>query len=182
MSGRTAAVKRGTKETEISVKLDLDGSGEYDISCSLQFLKHMLETLSRYSSVDMKIGISGDDDHHVTEDAAITIGSALKKAIGTIPICRMSTRTVAMDDALVMVSVDIADRPYADIECPDTLYTHFFRSFAMSSGMTMHIMVLRGRDDHHITEAAFKSLGLCIKDAIRVRSREISTKDTVKMR
>jgi imidazoleglycerol-phosphate dehydratase len=85
-----------------------------------------------------------------------------------------------MDDALVTVSVDLADRPYADIECPDTLYSHFLRSFAMSSGMTLHTLVIRGEDDHHITEAIFKSLGLCIKDAVRIRDREISTKDTVR--
>jgi imidazoleglycerol-phosphate dehydratase len=180
MNGRTAALERKTRETEISVKIDLDGSGEYDVKCQIPFLKHMTETLSRYSSVDMTVKASGDDDHHIAEDVAITMGSALRKAVGTRPICRMSTRTVAMDDALVTVSIDLADRPYADIDCPDPLYTHFLRSFAMSSGMTMHTMVMRGFDGHHIIEATFKALGLCMKDALRVRDRELSTKDTVR--
>ena len=180
MSGRAAAVERKTRETEVSVKLDLDGSGEYDIKCQMQFLKHMTETLSRYSSVNMILKVSGDDEHHIIEDTAITIGSALKKAAGTKPICRMSSRTVAMDDALVMVSMDIVDRPYAEIDCPDPLYAHFFRSFAMSSGMTLHTVVMRGFDDHHIIEATFKALGLCLKDALRIRDKELSTKDAVK--
>ena len=180
MSGRTAAVERKTRETDVSVKLDLDGSGEYDVKCQIPFLKHMTETLSRYSSVDMTVKASGDDDHHIIEDAAITLGSALKKAIGTQPIYRMSTKTVAMDDALVMVSIDLADRPYAEVECPDPLYAHFFRSLAMSSGMTMHTMIMRGFDNHHIIEATFKALGLCLKDSLRIRNKELSTKDTVR--
>jgi len=180
MSGRTATVERKTKETEISVKLDLDGSGEYDVKCQIPFMKHMTETFSRYSSVDMTVKASGDDDHHIVEDVAITIGSALKKAVGSQPICRMSSRTVAVDDALVMVSIDLADRPYAEIECPDPLYTHFFRSLAMSSGMTIHTVIMRGFDDHHIIEATFKALGLCMKDSLRLRNKELSTKDTVR--
>ena len=182
MSGRTAAVERKTKETDISAKLDLDGSGEYEISCDIQFFKHMLETLSRYSSMNMNVRISGDDEHHIIEDSAMIIGSALKKAVGGSTICRMSTRTVVMDDAMVMVSIDMADRPYADIECPDTMYSHFFRSFAMSSGMAMHTLIFRGTDGHHIIEAAFKALGLCIKDAVRIRDKELSTKGTVRMK
>jgi len=182
MSGRTATVERKTKETEVSVKLDLDGSGEYDVKCQIPFLKHMTETLSRYSSVDMAVKASGDDDHHIIEDVSISIGSALKKAIGAQPIYRMSTRTVAMDDALIMVSIDLADRPYAEIECPDPMYAHFFRSFAMSSGMTMHTMILRGFDNHHVIEATFKALGLCMKDSLRIRNKELSTKDTVEMK
>lgn len=182
MSVRTATVERKTKETDISVKLNLDGSGEYDVKCDVPFLRHMLETLSRYSSIDLTVKATGDDDHHIIEDVGITLGSALKKAIGTQPICRMSSRTVVMDDALVMTSIDLADRPYAEIECPEPLYLHFLRSLAMSSGMTLHTMVFRGFDDHHIIEAIFKSLGQCLKDSVRPRSKELSTKDTVKMK
>lgn len=180
--GRTADIERRTKETCVSAKVDLDGSGRYDVDCGIGFMRHMLETLSRYSSVDIAVKASGDDDHHTIEDIGITLGAAFRKALGEGPVCRMATRTVAMDDALVMTSVDIVDRPYADIDCPDPLYLHFLRSFAMSSGMTVHTLVLRGFDEHHIIEAAFKSLGLCLKDALRVRGSELSTKDSVKMK
>lgn len=178
--GRTADIERRTKETSVEVSIDLDGSGEYEVECDIQFMKHMLETLSRYSAVDMRIKASGDDEHHIIEDIGITLGAAVRKALDGKPICRMSTRVVAMDDALVMASIDMVDRPFAEIECPDTLYSHFLRSFAMSAGMTMHTLIFRGFDEHHIIEATFKSLGLCIKDAVRLRPKELSTKDSVR--
>ena len=181
MSGRTAEVERKTKETVIKAAVNIDGTGTYDVKCDIRFLKHMIETLSRYSSIDIAMSISGDDDHHIIEDAGITIGNAVKKA-NTTPIKRMSTQTVVMDDALVMVSIDLADRPYAEIECPDTLYLHFLRSMAMSLGMTLHVVVMRGFDDHHIVEATFKALGLCLMDSLTVRKKEISTKDSVKVK
>ena len=180
MTARNASIERKTKETEIVVKMNLDGSGKYDIECPIPFLTHMIETLSRYSSIDITMTADGDDEHHIIEDVGITLGSALKKAMGTAPIFRMSTKTVAMDDALVMTSIDLVDRPYAEIECPDTLFLHFLRSFAMSSGMTMHTMAMRGFDDHHIIEATFKSLGLCLNEALTLRKGELSTKDKVK--
>ena len=94
----------------------------------------------------------------------------------------MCTKTVVMDDALVMTSLDIVDRPYAEVDCPDPLYHHFFRSFAMSAGITLHMMVIRGFDEHHIIEAGFKSLGLALKGAIVKRDSELSTKDKVKVK
>ena len=180
MTARSTSIERRTKETEVIVKMNLDGSGAYDIDCPIPFLRHMLETLSRYSSVDITVTASGDDEHHIIEDVGITLGAALKKAMGTTSIKRMSTKTVAMDDALVMTSIDLVDRPFAEIECPDPLFLHFLRSFAMSCGMTLHTMVMRGFDDHHIVEAIFKSLGLCLADALAVRKNELSTKDRVK--
>ena len=175
-------MERKTRETEISVELDLDGKGRFDVECDLQFLKHMIETLSRYSGMDITLKASGDNEHHIIEDVAITLGKAFADALDGEPIERMATRTVVMDDALVMTSLDIVDRPYAEVDCPDQLYHHFFRSFAMSAGITLHMMVIRGFDEHHIIEAGFKSLGLALKGAIVKRSSELSTKDKVKVK
>ena len=177
MKGRVSGIERRTKETDVSVNMDIDGSGRYDIKCGNTFLKHMAETLSRYSSVDISMKADGDDEHHLVEDVGITLGMALRDAIGKDPIERMATKTVVMDDAMVTVSLDIVDRPYADIDCPDPLYHHFFRSFAMSSGITLHILVIRGFDDHHVVEASFKAFGKCLKEALRRRDAELSTKD-----
>jgi imidazoleglycerol-phosphate dehydratase len=93
----------------------------------------------------------------------------------------MATKTVPMDDALVTVSLDVVDRPFADVDCPDPLYHHFMRSFAMSSGITLHIVVVRGFDDHHIIEASFKSMGLALKEALQPRDAELSTKDRARI-
>jgi imidazoleglycerol-phosphate dehydratase len=176
MKGRASGIERKTKETEVSVNIVIDGEGIYDVKCSNGFLKHMVETLSRYSSANISMKAKGDDDHHLVEDVAITLGLALKDAIGKTPIERMATKTVVMDDAMVTVSLDI-ERPYADIDCPDTLYHHFFRSFAMAAGMTLHILVVRGFDEHHIVEASFKALGKSLRFALKKRDTEISTKD-----
>ena len=97
--------------------------------------------------------------------------------MGDEPIERMATAVIPMDDALVMASLDLVDRPYADIDCPDPLYTHFMRSLAMSAGMTLHIVVIRGFDEHHIVEAGFKATGKALAEALRRRSTELSTKD-----
>jgi len=177
MKGRTSGIERKTKETNVSVKVDIDGKGKYNVTCSNTFLKHMTETLSRYSSADITMKAEGDDEHHLIEDAGITLGMAFRDAVGKDPIERMATKTVVMDDAMVTVSLDIVDRPYAEIDCPDAVYHHFFRSFAMSFGITLHILVIRGFDDHHIVEASFKALGRCLKEAVKKRDAELSTKD-----
>ncbi|MCL1979242.1 MAG: imidazoleglycerol-phosphate dehydratase [Methanomassiliicoccaceae archaeon] len=181
MAERTVELERKTRETDVSVKLNIDGSGKYDVKCDVQFLKHMVETFARYGSFDVSMKASGDDDHHLVEDAAITLGTAFKKALDDRPVERMSTVVVPMDDALVMVSVDIIDRPFADIDCPDQLYHHFMRSFAMSSGITLHVVQIRGFDDHHIVEATFKALGTALKNATVPRNAELSTKDRPKV-
>ncbi len=181
MANRTAAIERKTRETQIIAELNLDGSGKFDVECDIQFLKHMIETFSRYSNIDIKLRAVGDNDHHLIEDVGITLGKAFAQALGGQPIERMCTKTVVMDDALVLTSLDIVDRPYADIDCPDPLYHHFFRSFAMSAGITLHIMVIRGFDEHHIIEAGFKSMGLALKGAVVRRDSELSTKDKVKV-
>lgn len=177
MADRKASIERKTRETQISAAVDVDGEGRFDVECGIGFLKHMVETLSRYSGMDVALRASGDDDHHVIEDTAITLGKAFARALGDGPIERMADRTVVMDDAMVSVALDIVDRPYAEIDCPDPMYVHFFRSFAMAAGITLHILVVRGSDAHHIVEASFKAVGLCLRDASRPRRSELSTKD-----
>ncbi len=179
---RAAKIERSTRETKVTIELNIDGNGNFDVVTDVQFLKHMIETLARYGSFDIKMDASGDNEHHLIEDVAITLGQAFKQALGTSPIARMATSTLTMDDALVMTSLDIVDRPYAEIDCPDPLYHHFFRSFAMSAGMTLHILQIRGFDEHHIIEASFKTMGTALKTAVIPRETELSTKDSVKVK
>ncbi len=179
MSSRTAKMERKTRETQVSIALDIEGTGKYDVKCDNQFLKHMVETLSRYSGIDITMTAAGDNDHHLIEDVGITLGKTLLKALNDKPIERMATSTVVMDDAMMMASLDIVDRPYCEVDCPDPLYQHFFRSFAMSACITLHIVQIRGFDEHHIVEASFKSMGRALKDALRYRDSELSTKDRV---
>ncbi|MBR4227458.1 MAG: imidazoleglycerol-phosphate dehydratase [Candidatus Methanomethylophilaceae archaeon] len=181
MTGRTAKIDRRTRETQISVELDVDGTGRFEVESNIMFLRHMVETLARYASFDLKVSAYGDNDHHIIEDTAITIGKALQQALDGRPVERMATAIVPMDDALVMTSLDLVDRPYADIDCPSPEYHHFFRSFAMSAGLTLHVVVMRGFDEHHIIEAGFKSMGKALKEAVRPRGEELSTKDAVRI-
>ena len=177
MTARAAELERKTRETDISIELNIDGKGNFDDECDIQFLKHMVETLARYGSFDIKMKATGDNDHHLIEDVAIALGTAFRKALDDSPVERMSTVILPMDDALVMVSVDIIDRPFADIDCEDQLYHHFLRSFAMSSGITLHTVNIRGFDDHHMIEATFKALGKALRNSVVPRNTELSTKD-----
>lgn len=179
---REAKLARKTKETSISLSLNLDGAGRSKVTADDQFLRHMLETLARYASFDLTLEGSGDNLHHLVEDAAIALGTAFRQALGDVPVDRIASAMVPMDDALVTVAVDIVDRPYCDADCPDPLYSHFLRSFAMSSGITMHVIVERGFDDHHIVEATFKALGTALRKAIVPRENVLSTKDAVRFR
>jgi len=179
---RSATIDRETKETKIEIELNLDGSGTTDISCDDQFLTHMLESLAKYADFDITLNAVGDNEHHLLEDVAIVLGMALREAIGDQPIQRIASSMVPMDDALVVVALDLIDRPYVDIECPDPLYHHFLRSVAMSSGMTLHVMVERGFDEHHIVEATVKALGRALNKAVAQRERMLSTKSKPKVR
>jgi len=113
---------------------------------------------------------------------AIVLGMAMREAIGDQPIQRIASSMVPMDDALVVVAMDLIDRPYVDIECPDQLYHHFLRSFAMTSGMTLHVKVVRGFDEHHIIEATIKALGRALSKAVAQRENLLSTKSKPKVR
>ena len=177
---REAKLTRKTKETSISLSLRLDGAGRSDVTVEEQFLRHMLETLARYASFDLTLEASGDNLHHLVEDVAIALGTAFRQALGDVPVDRIASAMVPMDDALVTVALDIVDRPYCDAECPDALYAHFLRSFAMSSGITLHAIIERGLDEHHVVEATFKALGTALRKAIVPRENVLSTKDTVR--
>jgi imidazoleglycerol-phosphate dehydratase len=179
---RKSEMSRRTRETNIDISLVLDGKGETDIECEDQFLRHMLETLAKYASFDLSVSAVGDNDHHLIEDVAIVLGKTLRDAMGDTPIQRISHAMVPMDDALVTVAVDLIDRPYVDVECPDALYIHFFRSFAMSSNVTIHTIHERGFDEHHVVEATFKALGLALKEALAPRDELLSTKDAPDVR
>jgi imidazoleglycerol-phosphate dehydratase len=100
------------------------------------------------------------------EDVAIALGTAFRQALGEVPVERIASTMVPMDDALITVAVDIVDRPYCDVDCPDLLYSHFLRSFSMSSGITLHAIVHRGLDEHHVVEATFKALGSALRKAV----------------
>lgn len=181
MTDRKSKLERSTRETKISVDLNIDGSGKFEVTSDIQFLKHMCETLARYAEFDLKLSAAGDNDHHVIEDTAIALGTALRQAIGDEPIQRTASCILPMDDALIMVALDLVDRPYCDADCPDDNYTHFFRSFAMSAGITLHVVQIRGFDNHHIIEASFKALGKSLRAATRPRDSLLSTKDAVKV-
>lgn len=182
MKKRMASLSRKTKETDIEISIVLDGSGTVQIECEDQFLRHMLETFGKYASFDLKMKLVGDNEHHLIEDTAIALGMALRQAMQDKPVERISSATVPMDDALVTVAIDLIDRPYADIECPDNLYQHFLRSFAMASGITLHVILQRGFDEHHIIEATFKALGFALKNASLQRKDVLSTKEVPRIR
>lgn len=182
MKARKAKLRRQTKETDVEITLTLDGTGKGVVQCEDPFLRHMMETLAKYASFELELKAVGDDKHHVVEDVGIVLGSALRQAIGDQPIERVASATVPMDDALVTAAVDMIDRPYVDVDCPDDLCLHFFRSFAMSAGITLHIIIERGFDEHHIIEAGFKALGISLRKAVVPRSDLLSTKDKPKVR
>jgi imidazoleglycerol-phosphate dehydratase len=179
---REAKLTRKTRETNISLNLYLDGGGKAAVAVEDQFLRHMLETLTKYASFDLTLEAEGDNLHHLVEDVAIALGTSFRQALGDRPVERIASALVPMDDALVNVVVDIIDRPYCEADCPDPLYAHFFRSFAMSSGITLHIIIERGLDDHHMVEASFKALGMALRRAAIPRENVLSTKDTVNIR
>lgn len=174
------ALTRETAETRVRVSLDR-GEGRTQVATTIPFLDHMLSALGRYARLDLAIEASGDLRHHVLEDVAITLGAALARAIPSAA-ARYGERTVPMDDALVQVVVDAGGRSYYRGPLPSTLYDHWMRSFAEQARLTLHIRVLRGRDRHHIIEAAFKALGLAVRDALRDDSETetFSTKGRVR--
>ena len=183
---RTAEIQRTTGETSISVALNLDGTGKYDISTGIGFLDHMLEQLSRHSLIDLTVRAVGDlhvDQHHTTEDTGIAIGEALAKALGDKKgITRYGTAYSPMDETLSRVALDISGRPYlvwkAEFSTPrlgemDTeLFSHWFLSFSGSAGITMHVECLYGQNNHHIIESIFKGLARALRQAVGIDPRK----------
>ena len=194
---RTALITRTTKETNISVKVNLDGTGVYQVSTGIGFLDHMLEQLSRHSLIDLDATVKGDlhvDQHHTTEDSAIAIGEAVSKALGDRRgISRYGTAFAPMDEALTRVALDISGRPFlvwkAQFSQPrlgemDTeLFQHWFHAFSGSAGITLHIENLYGENNHHIIESCFKGVARALRQAVEIDPRKAdsvpSTKGTL---
>lgn len=180
---RKALIKRKTKETDISLDLNLDGSGRYSINTSIPFLDHMLSLMCKHGLFDIKLKAKGDidiDDHHTVEDIGIVLGKAVKQALGDMKrITRYGSASVPMDESLVSVSLDISGRPYLVYKAelpkksrlkdfdPD-LVEDFLQAFVSNSSITMHVNVLYGRNIHHMIEAVFKGLGRALKGAVSV--------------
>ncbi|MGB0653452.1 MAG: imidazoleglycerol-phosphate dehydratase [Thermoplasmatota archaeon] len=179
IAGGKASLERKTKETTITVELDLQGSGSYDVATDNKFLTHMVETLTRYAGFDLKLRATGDLDHHLIEDVAITMGQAFREAFAGAPCARMAFDQVCMDDVLMACTVDVVDRPYYEGPLPIPIYDHWFRSFAMEARINLHLEHKRGRDTHHAVEAAFKSFGRALRQALAARVEEVSTKGVV---
>ncbi|MDO8472244.1 MAG: imidazoleglycerol-phosphate dehydratase, partial [Dehalococcoidia bacterium] len=166
MAGRIATVKRETKETTVKAEWNLDGSGVAEITTGVRMLDHMVSQLASHGVFDIRLSATGDDIHHVAEDAAIALGKALNQALGDKRgICRMGSALVPMDDALAQVAVDIGGRPYVAIDVnfsgssignlPIEMVRHFLLSLATEARMNLHVRVLAGTDDHHKAEAMF---------------------------
>jgi imidazoleglycerol-phosphate dehydratase len=194
---RTATIERKTRETEIAVWLDLDGTGEGDIDTGIGFLDHMLESFSRHSMIDLKVRAAGDlhvDFHHTTEDTGIVIGQAVKKALGDFAgITRFGTALIPMDETLTRVAIDVSNRPYLiwKVAFPtpklgemDTeLFKEWFQAFAQNAGICLHVETLYGQNSHHIVESAFKGLARALRQAVnpdeRLDGAVASTKGTL---
>ena len=182
MSGRVARVaqaERATRETEVSARIDLDGSGAGEIATGLRFLDHMFESLARHARMDIELSCRGDldvDDHHSAEDCALALGAAFAQALGDKRgIRRFGEGHAPLDEALARAVVDLSGRPFAHIDlglrrerigdtASETL-VHVLHSFAMAARLTLHIDLLRGDNDHHRAEAAFKALALALRMA-----------------
>ena len=194
---RTAGISRTTAETEITVKIDLDGTGRYDNSTGVGFFDHMLDQLARHSLIDMEIRAKGDlhiDDHHTVEDTGIALGQALAKALGDKRgIRRYGECHLPMDDAQVRAALDLSGRPFlvwnVEMATPkigtfDTeLVREFFQAFSTHGGITLHVEKLHGFNSHHIAEAAFKAVARALRLAVETDPRKAdavpSTKGTL---
>ena len=182
---REASIQRQTKETKIEVKVNLDGSGIYDVNTGIGFLDHMLEQFSRHSLIDLAVSAVGDlhiDYHHTTEDTGIAIGAAVNKALGERRgIVRFASSTIPMDETLSRVSIDVSDRPYliwaVNFSKPklgemDTeLFKEWFQAFAQNARITLHVENIYGENNHHIVESCFKALARAIRVAVEADPR-----------
>jgi imidazoleglycerol-phosphate dehydratase len=195
---RRAEASRATKETEISVAVDLDGAGRSDIATGIGFFDHMLEQLSRHSLIDMTVKARGDlhiDDHHTVEDTGIVLGQALASALGERRgIARYASIDLAMDETLTKAAVDVSGRPYlvwnVEFSTPkigtfDTeLVREFFNAFAQHAGITLHVLNHYGANNHHIAETCFKAVARALRAAIERDPRQAgaipSTKGSLK--
>ncbi len=183
---RKASVERNTKETQVSVSLNLDGTGEYSVSTGVGFLDHMMEQLSRHSLIDLTLKAKGDthiDFHHITEDVGIAIGQAVGQALGDMKgITRYGSALIPMDETLTRVALDISGRPYliwkVDFsrdklgEMDTELFKEWFGAFAQGAGITLHVENLYGTNNHHIVESSYKALARALRVAIEIDPRK----------
>lgn len=182
MANRTSVVKRDTKETSVNLKLDIDGSGKWEMTTGIRMFDHLLAQLTQHGVFDIKISANGSDAHHVVEDVALCLGKAFSEALGERRgIARMGEAIVPMDDALTLVAVDIGGRGYTVLEMPFTdndmagfpadLVRHFLESFAREAKINLHARFLSGINDHHKAESLFKALGKALDRATRIDAR-----------
>jgi imidazoleglycerol-phosphate dehydratase len=182
---RKASVRRTTKETDVNVEVNLDGTGASSIATGIGFFDHMLDLLARHSRIDITVAAKGDlhiDHHHTTEDVGIALGQAVKQALGAMKgINRYADVHVPMDEALTRVAIDISGRPFLVFDARfgrdkvgtfDTeLVQEWFQAFAMNAGVTLHVQTLYGSNDHHIAESCFKGLARALRIAVAIDAR-----------
>jgi imidazoleglycerol-phosphate dehydratase len=194
---RQATRVRKTRETAIEVELVVDGTGKAAVSTGLPFFDHMLDQLARHGGFDLVVRASGDlavDSHHTVEDVAITVGEALREALGDkVGVRRFASGLYPLDEALVEVALDLSGRPFIVYDVPfgevlplgdppfnPELAEHFFQSFATSAAITLHVSKRAGRNTHHVVEATFKGVARCLRDAVRVEGDAVpSTKGSL---
>lgn len=183
---RTAIVQRTTKETDIAIAVNLDGTGEYSVSTGIGFLDHMVEQLSRHSLIDISMQVKGDlhiDQHHTVEDSALALGEAVAKALGDKRgIARYGEAHAPMDETLTRCVLDISGRPHCVYkssfsqprlgEMDTEMFPHWFASFAQTAGITLHIETLYGENNHHIAESMYKALARALRQGIEIDPRK----------
>ena len=189
---RSAVIERKTRETDITVKIDLDGTGLFDIKTGVGFLDHMLAQTMRHGFIDAEIRCSGDldvDCHHLAEDAGIALGAAFAEALGSkIGIRRYGSAIVPMEDALALCGLDFSGRPYLAFDCAFTAQKlgdldaetieEFFRAFCVNAKADIHIKMLEGKNNHHMAEAVFKAFGRAIEQAAALDPRISGVRST----
>ena len=193
---RTASRSRTTAETSIELFVDLDGTGKCDVSTGIPFYDHMLTQVGKHGGFDLRIAAKGDihiDTHHTVEDVAITFGEAIREALGDKSgVRRFASGLYPLDEALIEIALDLSGRPFVvwDVPLPECLplgdpafdpqlAEHAISSLATSAGVTLHVGLKHGRNVHHIIEAAFKGLGRCFRDAVRIEGTEVPSTNGV---
>ena len=196
MSSRVATRSRATKETSIEIRLNLDGTGATSVSTGLPFFDHMVDQLGRHGGFDLELAATGDlqvDAHHTVEDVGIALGECLREALGDkTGVRRFASMSLPLDEALVEVALDLSGRPYLHYEVDPgseplgtppfdpQLAEEFWRAFATSALLTLHLDLKRGKNSHHILEASFKAVARALRDAVRVEGTAVpSTKGTL---
>ncbi|MEN8197163.1 MAG: imidazoleglycerol-phosphate dehydratase HisB [Pseudomonadota bacterium] len=191
---RQASIERNTRETQISVTVDLDGTGRYDVATGIGFLDHMLEQLSRHSLIDLNVRAQGDlhiDFHHTTEDTGIAIGQAVAQALGDRKgINRYGSALIPMDETLTRVALDCSNRPWLVWNVGFTqpklgdfdteLFREWFGAFAQNAGLTLHVECLYGVNNHHIVESCYKALARALRQAVEIDPRQVDAVPSTK--